>query len=72
VAKKSMVNLSGSVAPRLIIANNNIGLVTIDAAKGEISHTLLTWQEKGIQSSTAIVHMARRLMAAHPAPNSLT
>jgi hypothetical protein len=72
VAKKSTVNLSGSVAPRLIIADNNIGLVTIDAGKGEISHTLLTRQEKEIQSSTAIVHMARRPLAAHPAPNNLT
>jgi hypothetical protein len=71
VAKKSMVNLSGSAVPHLIIADNNIGLVAIDADKGEISHSLLTLQGKGVQSSRAAVKLHQRPLAAQPAPNSL-
>lgn len=72
VAKKSMVNLSGSAVPRLIVADNNIGFVTIDADRGEISHSLLTLQGDGVQSSMAVVRLRQWPLAARPAHNSLT
>jgi hypothetical protein len=56
VAKKSMVNLAGSAAPSPIIADNNIGFVTIDM-KEEISHALMVRQEKEDLPLTAVVRM---------------
>lgn len=49
MAQKSFVNLSGSVIPHLIIADNNIGLVAIDEAKRKISQKLLVKNDDAVQ-----------------------
>lgn len=56
IASKSFVALSNSrVIPELIVADNNIGLVTIDSATGTISQKLLVRQDNGVQAYEAKV-----------------
>jgi hypothetical protein len=56
IAARSIRNLSGSFIPSTIIADNNIGLVSIDLKQGVISHKLLVANEKSFCVHEALVN----------------
>jgi hypothetical protein len=56
IAARSIRNLSGSFIPSTIIADNNIGLVSIDLKQGVISHKLLVANKQSFCMHEALVN----------------
>jgi hypothetical protein len=59
IAARSIRNLSGSFIPSTIIADNNIGLVSIDLKQGVIFHKLLVTNGKSVSIHEAVVNFDR-------------
>ena len=56
IAARSIRNLSGSFIPSTIIADNNIGLVSLDLKQGVISHKLLVANKQSFCVHEALVN----------------